>query len=210
MMLSILDFFTTNGENEIIFVSDDNGFKESTAALCKEFSEATGKTIKIKENAYYKEIIEKDVGPKIKDIVEPLPQFTKIREEVEKVIDELRWDASIDCFGNELWHNAFTLRKEVDSRYMEVVFKGLKNTIKEHILEKFIPISKILDLDDRITDGTSISIDKVEKAYRLYEQILNNYPEYIEQFYNAAADIINRSYLSPIDSLNNMGEDLPF
>ncbi len=210
MWLSILDFFKTNGENEVVFASNDNGFKENAVALCKEFGEVTGKTVEIKDNSYYNELTEKNTASEIKDSSETLPDFTKIREDIEEVIDALRWNVNEDYFGNENWYNTFVLQKEVDASYMRVVFGGLKNTVKSHILERSIPAFRVLDLDGRLADDTGIPTKNVEAALRLYEDILKKYPDYIEQFYAATAVIINRSYQAPIVSLDDMDGDLPF
>ena len=78
MWLSMLDFFKTNGEDEIVFVSNDNGFKENATALCKEFKEATGKAIEIKDNSYYKGLLDKDEESEEKHVSESLPDFAKM------------------------------------------------------------------------------------------------------------------------------------
>lgn len=208
--LSLSEYFKNNGEDEVLFVTDDNGFRDNIEFLCEEFNTLTGKTIEFKPNSYYKEIFSKTGEPHEPEDTEPLPDFAKIREDVEEVIDALRWDVSEDYYGNDHWYNTFTMQKEVDAKYMEVVFSGLKSTIKDHVFEKFISASKILDLDGRIADETSISMEKIESAYHLYEHILKNYPDYIEQFYTATAAIMNRSYKSPIVSLDVSDEDLPF
>ena len=210
MWLSILDFFKASGENEIVFVSSDNGFKESTTILCEEFNEVTGKTIEIKDNSYYKELLEKDTAPETKDVSGPLPDFSKIREQIEEVMDTLRWEVDEDYFGNENWYKTFVLQKEVDSKYMEIVFSGLKSTINDHIFESSVPAFKVLDLDGRIVEDKGIPMKKVENALHLYEDILKKYPDYIEQFYNATAIIINRSYNPPIHTYEDIDEDLPF
>lgn len=210
MWLSILDYFKVNGENEIVFVSSDNGFKENTSTLCKEFAKVTGKTILIKDNSYYKELLEKDTVTSTKDISEQLPDFSKIREDIDNVIDSLRWNVTEDYFGNESWESTFVLQKAVDSSYMRVVFTGLKRVVKEHIFELKIPAFRVLDLDGRIAEDNSISVKNIEAALRLYDDVLKNYPDYIEQFYNAAAAIINRSYREPSNTFEVLDEDLPF
>lgn len=62
MWLSVIDYFKANGESEIIFVSNDNGFKENANFLCAEFEENTGKKIDIKDNSYYKSIFDEYVS----------------------------------------------------------------------------------------------------------------------------------------------------
>ena len=81
---------------------------------------------------------------------------------------------------------------------------------KDHIFECSIPAFRVLDLDGRLADDTGIPMKNVEAALRLYEDILKKYPDYIEQFYTAAAVIINRSYQAPMQTFENSDEDLPF
>ena len=64
MWLSILDFFSSNGEDEVVFVSNDNGFKENSERLCTEFRDTTSKIIEIKDNSYYKTILDSDAVKK--------------------------------------------------------------------------------------------------------------------------------------------------
>ena len=210
LWISLLNYFKNNGEKEVVFVTDDGGFKNNTDFLCEEFGRITGKSIVIKPNLYYNELLEVEKAEPIVEKSEPLPDFSKIREDVEEVIDALRWDVSEDYYGNENWYNTFVLQKETDAGYMKVVFDDLKSTIKEHIFEQSIPASSVLDLDGRLVEDTGIPMKKVEAALRLYEDILNRYPDYMEQFYTACAAIINRSYQAQPITFENLDEDLPF
>lgn len=209
LWLSLLEYFKTNGETEVVFVSEDGGFKDNSDYLCDEFGKITGKNIVIKPNSYYNELLESEKEEPIKKS-EPLPDFSKIREQIEEVMDTLRWEVDEDYFGNENWYKTFVLQKEVDSKYMEIVFSGLKSTINDHIFECSIPAFKVLDLDGRLVEDKGIPMKKVENALHLYEDILKKYPDYIEQFYNATAIIINRSYNPPIHTYEDIDEDLPF
>ena len=48
LWLSILAYFRNNGENQIVFITDDkSAFRNNTEFLQKEFHDATGKTIEI-------------------------------------------------------------------------------------------------------------------------------------------------------------------
>lgn len=210
LWISLLEYFKSNGDSEVVFVTDDGGFKNNVEFLCEEFNKNTGKTIVIKPNSYYNELLELEKGEPPVKTSDVLPDFSKIRQEIEEVIDALRWNVSEDYFGNENWYNTFVLQKEVDSSYMEIVFTGLKNTINEHIFESSIPAFRVLDLDGRLADDKSIPMKNVEATVRLYEDVLKKYPDYIEQFYNAAAVIINRSYKAPINAFEDVDDDLPF
>lgn len=210
LWISLLNYFKNSGEAEVVFVTDDGGFKNNTEFLCEEFGKITGKSIVIKPNSYYNELLEVEKAEPIANKSETLPDFSKIREEIEEVIDALRWNVNEDYFGNENWDNTFVLQKEVDSSYMEIVFSGLKNTINDHIFECSIPAFRVLDLDGRLAEDKGIPIKNVEAALRLYEDILRKYPDYMEQFYNAAANIINRSYKAPTHTYEDFDDDLPF
>lgn len=210
LWISILEYFKNNGEEEVVFVTDDGGFKNNVEYLCEEFNKTTGKIVVIKPNSYYNELLELEKGDQTVKSSEDLPDFSKTRQEIEEVIDALRWNVSEDYFGNENWYNTFVLQKEVDSCYMEIVFSGLKSIISNHIFECSIPAFRVLDLDGRLADDKGIPMKNVEAALRLYENILKKHPNYIEQFYNAAAVIINRSYKAPINAFDDIDDDLPF
>lgn len=210
LWISLLNYFKNNGEKEVVFVTDDGGFKNNTEFLCEEFGKITGKSIIIKPNSYYNELLEVEkTEPTVKKH-EELPDFSKIREELEKVIDALRWNVNENYFGDENWYNTFVLQKEVDASYMKVVFESLKSTIKDHIFECSIPSLLVLDLDGRIADDAGIPMKNVEAALKIYEDILKHYPDYIEQFYAATAIIINRSYQAPTNTFENLDDDFPF
>lgn len=57
LWLSLLDYFKDNGEDEIVFMTDDKGFSRNGESLCDEFKSITGKTIEIKSNSSFKDLI---------------------------------------------------------------------------------------------------------------------------------------------------------
>lgn len=92
---------------------------------------------------------------------------------------------------------------------MEVVFAHLKQDIRDNLFETTIPAEKILGLDDRVKNGVSIPMSALESALSLYEEINRRLPDYLPQFYSAAASIINGNYVEP--RLSDDDEDnLPF
>lgn len=95
---------------------------------------------------------------------------------------------------------------------MEVVLNGLKNNITKHIFDEYVSAKDIFALDDRVKNGNvSISITELEDAYKLVEEIKKKYPEYLKQFYTAAANIFNNNYEAPPMSFEDIGDsDLPF
>ena len=55
----------------------------------------------------------------------------------------------------------------------------------------------------------TVPIDRLESAWRLYVEIREQYPEYLNQFYTAAANMFNRNYIEPQDVIV-VDDDLPF
>lgn len=208
--ISLLDFFQTSGEDEVVFVTNDNGFRKNTDELCKEFKESTGKNIIIKDNNYYKSLSdakEPEAVPLKKEV--PLPDVNQIRERINEVIYSLCGVDTEDYWGNPGWDRTFTLNQKVDASYMEHVFDHLKQDIRDNLFESAIPADKILGLDDHVENGVSIPMSSLEYALSLYEEILQKLPDYIPQFYSAAATIINRNYVEP-QRISTEDDELPF
>jgi len=208
--LSLLEFFQSSGEDDVVFITNDNGFRKNTDALCKEFKEFTGKNIVIKDNSYYKSQCEVKVSETIPPKNDsPLPDVNQLREKIHDVIHSLCGANIGDYWGNPYWNNTFTLSQRVDSAYIEYVFTHLKLYIRDHLFETVILAEKILGLDDRVTNGVSIPMSALEDALSLYEEIQQKLPDYLPQFYSAAATIINRNYIEP--QVIDVGDDeVPF
>lgn len=206
--LSILEYFKIRGENEIIFITNDKGFLKNENFLCEEFNTYTEKAIQIKPNNYFKELFQENEEIVESFNFEPLPNFSILREEIYDTINSLRWSIEYDYFGHEEWHNTFKLIEKVDTKYMETVFCSLRKTIEEHIFDKSLPASEFLELDIRVINNNNISMGDIEKALKLYEKIKNNYPNYLEQFYTATANILNQNYVEPVSEEED--DDIPF
>lgn len=203
--ISLLDFFKTHGEDTVVFVTDDKGFKNCAEALCKEFKDYTGKSITIEGNEYYKTVSDTTPPSPFQPKEElSLPDMNRVREKIRDSIFSL-CGFSYTVGYDEEWENNFNLYQKVDSAYLETVFSRLENYVKEHIFETHLSAKEILDLDDRITDLNPVPISAIEDALKIYQEVQQNLPDYLPQFYNAAAAIINRNYVV-IDDNN----DLPF
>ncbi len=197
LWLSLLDYFKDNGEDEIVFSTDDHGFIDNATFLCQEFKEVTGKTIEIKPNSSFKDLVkEKEVVVSVPKTT-PLPDFSSLRDEIQNTIADLRWAPHEDRWGDTEWNKTYNISTMVDARYMEVVFSGLEYTVKRYILNKTLPASSVLDLDMRVTDFEEIPMSAIEACLKLYQRILSDYPEYVQQFYEACANVVNDSYVAP-------------
>ncbi len=209
--ISLLDFFqTVADEDDVIFVTNDNGFRKSADELCKEFKEHTGKNITIKDNSYYKSLFEAkefETIPIKKD--DPLPDVNQLREKVSNVVYSLCGVESHDYWGNPDWDRTFTLSEKIDAPYMEYVFTHLKQNIRDNLFESAIPADKILELDDSVTNGVPIPMSTLEDALSLYEEIRQKLPDFLPQFYSAAATIVNRNCVEP-QVITAEEDELPF
>lgn len=207
MWLSILDFFKEKGEEEIVFVSNDNGFKENVEILCSEFEKITSKNISIKENSYYKIILDSETVKKEKEKEEQLPDVSQMRKKIRTVIEKLCGNYVENYWGQQEFVRTFTLTQKVDADYMEVVMNGLKSDINIHLFDEHIPAVDLFALDDRVVNGNiSVSISDLEEANNLFEEVKLQFPQFLKQFYTTAANIFNENYSEPIAT----GDDLPF
>lgn len=216
LWISLLEYFKNNGESQVVFVSDDGGFKNNVDFLCEEFRKITGKTIEIQQNSFYKELLNQiQTDNSQEDIqqdltAEELPNLETFRIEVEDVVDALRWIEYEDFFGDLQWSRTFTTSVPFDKSYIRTFFEGLRSDIASHIFETSVPASKILDFDGRVIDGDAeIPIKNLEKAFSIYQRVKNNYATYSEQFFEAAAKILNRNYVAP-KTITDIDDDLPF
>ena len=213
LWLSMLAYFKENGEDDIVFVTDDkSAFRNNTEYLQKEFCEVTGKTIEIHPNGYYKELIKQPEKPTPEPVPEGLPNLDAIREEVEEAVEGLRGVEWENYFGDPQWSQTFTTSVPFDKDYTKTFFAGLRSDIADHIFEKSVPASKLLDFDGRVIDcDTEIPMQNLEKALRIYQAVLSNYSQYSEQFFEAATKILNRNYKAPPAlPFDVSDDDLPF
>lgn len=205
--LSLLDYFKSSGENEIVFITDDNGFLKNESFLCVEFNTYTEKTIRIKPNNYFKELFQNNEEITESFNIEPLPNFSMLRDEIYDTIESIAYTEAYNDYGNEYCSMTFELIKKVDAHYMEIVFFSLRKIVEDHIFDKSLPASAFLELDIRIIDKCNILMTDIENLLKLYENIHKNYSDYLQQFYSATANILNRNFVEP-DSEED--DKLPF
>lgn len=214
LWLSILNYFRDNGENKVIFLTDDkSAFRNHTEFLQNEFHKITGKTIEIHPNAYYRELLSQPeiIEPVAEKVPEELPDLDVIRENIEEAVCGLLGVEWEDYYGNLQWSRTFTSSIPFDKDYVNVIFTGLIDVLNEHLFEKVIPASIVLNYDGRISDcETGIPIKNLEQVLDLYHAVLEKYPLHNEQFFEAVANILNRNYKAPSVSVSTSFEELPF
>lgn len=216
LWLSMLGYFKDNGEDDVIFVTDDkSAFRNNTEYLQKEFHEVTGKKIELHPNAYYKELLKQpeNLESVSEKKTEELPNLDSFREDIEEAVEGLRGVDWENYFGDPQWSQTFTTSVLFDKTYVKKFFDELQADISDHIFEKSVPASNIIDFDGRITDGDAeIPMKNLENALRVYQTVLKNYSQYNDQFFEAATKILNRNYKTFPSSSNDFIEEdeLPF
>lgn len=197
--LSLISFFKEHGEDSVIFISSDKGFCKNEIAdiLCTEFMECTGKTIEIKDNSYYRTLV--DIIPiQETPTQQKIPDVSTLREKIRDTLESICNIVSEDYLGRPICNRTFTLNEKVDAYYMQTFFKTLKSKIHNHIFDISVPASDILELDYIVSNAdVNIPISHLEQVLALYLDIQKQYPEYVDQFYLTSASIINKNYVEP-------------
>lgn len=213
--MSILQYFKELKEDiDVVFITNDNGFLNSIEALQAEFVEVTGKTIEIKDNNYYKILLGDESPPMVKEeeVIHKLLDIDKqaIRDRIEYTIDDICSIDTYDYWGHEQMERTFTTNEKFDVDYIKIMFRSLGINLENHIFESQISAYSILSHDDRIKDINPIPMQALDAAYELYEEILNKYPKFIEPFFNAVCEIMNRNFVAEYISQYSEDDEVPF
>lgn len=211
LWISIMNYFKDNGEDEIIFVTEDKGFVKNQDELIEEFKRETNKSIKIMPNTYYEELLKAEKDESTAKKPKPLPDFSSLRDRIQKTIYDLCFNVTEDYWGNETEESIFCISKEVDTFDVDIFFLKLEMIISNHILEKSVLTEEVFsNLDGFSPVIHDVSIDVLERVLHLYEDIKEQYPEYMNQFYTAVVNMFNRNYAEPKDQVDINDDDLPF
>lgn len=211
LWLSLMSFFKDQGEDEVIFTTDDQAFLKNEKFFVNEFQQITGKKIEIKPNSYYKEIItppkeEKTPLPKATDTL-PI-DLDSLRDQISLVMGSFCTVITENYFGDVNWIRAFTTSIKFDADCLAIIFGNMGSVLHAYLLDKTIPATKLLSANSGVKDDDAeIPINDVEKAVKLYENIKTNHPELLNQLFEASAKILNNNY---VVSKSVSEEELPF
>ena len=210
--LSVLEFFKNSKVKEVIFISDDNGFLKAAPELIEEFKNNTGRAIEFKTNAYCKELINEKTDKNTEEVTpqKPLPDVSLLRKEIDEAFEDLIWFEGEDSFGGPKWERTFDIYDIVDESYAKAFFDELSDKIQSHIFEARVLPSELLCVGNiEMLDKVLIPIERFEAANRVYESVKKNYAQYLDAFYLAFTQKINKNYQTkPFNDIN--ADDLPF
>jgi hypothetical protein len=214
MWYSILEYFKGNGEDEVVFVTNDGGFTKHIDTLQFEFNEFTDKKIEIHENSYYKDLIKRPNQQPDELPPHPLPDVNVLREKISETIGALcGFEGHYEDYNNryEQWYDAFILRAKISASDAETVFCGLRKVIESNLFEVGVPANTVFEWGDIIVNSRSISMNALQEALTLYEEIRDKMSDYLPQFYSTAANIINKQYREQPKALSFDDDDeIPF
>ena len=216
LWFSLLDYFSSNKYDEVIFITDDKGFGkgQSNDKLCKEFNEITGVVISIHKNNHYLTLIGEfevetiplspiTIKTELSDI-----EKKDLRDRIEISTHNIMWAELYDDWGNRDDDITFSTNLKFDVTYIENVFYSLSVELEKLVFQNELNASAILDLDNRISDHFSVPIENVEIINRLHIDIKEKHNEYLNQFYNAVANKLNQNYRVPV--VESDDDNLPF
>lgn len=208
LWISLLHFFKDyKDDKDIILITNDKGFLyQAKDKLEKEFLDFTKKTIQIKPNSYYNDLIgvdmPKDVITQIKKEISDIER-NELREEINSILENI-------CIVEETESNwisypteAFVIGKPLTNEIIAPCFANLEKLLSERIFEKNLFVSNFL-LGVPIDDKYKVDIQCFEALQNLYKKIKTNYKDYLPQFYNAACSIINRNYSNRVIEMDNL------
>ena len=214
LWLSLLEHFKNHDCSNLIFITGDKGFRNNADALCKEFSEYTGKSIEINGNNFYDSYIdgqginetkkENSSSPNVK-----FSDFALAREEVKTAITSLCFTECENNYGDTWLEKSFTLSHEVTADDMKSSFEKLRDIITVNLFETALQPNIAFPTISAINNKYAISTNELQTALALYEDIRNIHPEHISKFFSAAANIFNNNYEEPTFT-DVDDDDLPF
>ena len=208
--ISLKKYFKDNGENEIVFVTNDKGFINNKDKLIEEFEKETNKEIKIVSNSYYDEILKPDNNETTTKVSKPLPDLASLREKIHNTLYELCFVVETDYWGNEIKESIFLTSKKIDLLDVTVFYEELEKILNIHMLEKSIMTEEVFSVISSFSPVIySIPIEILERNLSLYKEIKEKHSDYINQFYSAAVSMFNLNYVKPAENIES-DDELPF
>ena len=228
--LSVIEYFKNQGEENVIFVSDDTVFAFNNSILINEFKSHTNKTITFKTKEEFLKMIAYENNKRAENIALKNndldfehdveinnisdEELARLREYIEHIIYEVCF---ISTGYNFEMDNTFTLISKIEAPYVKNMLTNLERNYENHLLEKNIPITEMVGYNEIIQDYYDIAINLYADLLSLYKDIKQDYPSLLPQFYKVVAKLINqycyrepRNYDDNVNVDMSSDEDVPF
>lgn len=202
--LSVIEYFKNQGENNVIFISDDKVFVNNSI-LVNEFKSHTNKNITIKTNEEFLKMIAYDENKKSEsfalknndlDIEHNIERFNYTDKEISRIRDEIEHIMYEMCliprgYDYEMVPT-FVLSYKIDAIYVKNILSNLAKNIYNHLLDESISITAIMDNDVILKSYYKIDITSCINLLNLYKEMKQDYPSLLPQFYGVVARLINQ------------------
>lgn len=206
LWLSLISFFKDQGEDEVLFLTNDKAFLNNKDYLIKEFQEKTNKKITIEENSYYSDHLDGN-GFKVHDRSEfNRDQIDLLRKRVRSTLFNL---CKVTRYEGIEPEKTFVALKEFDNESIKLFLKKLPETIKVNLLKTTIPAKIVFDNDPQIKNGTAdISLQVLEDLNDILLDITTNYQDLMDQFIEEVKTIFNQNFICDPKKKSFVGFDL--
>lgn len=209
--LSVIEYFKNQGENNVIFVSDDTVFASNNSILIDEFKSHTNRNITFKRNEEFLKMIAYDENKKFEsfvlknndlDVEHNIEKFNYTDKEISRIRDEIEHIMYEICliprgYDYEMVPT-FVLSYKIDAIYVKNILSNLAKNIYNHLLDESISITAIMDNDVILKSYYKIDVTSCINLLNLYKEMKQDYPSLLPQFYGVVARLINQyCYIEP-------------
>lgn len=228
--LSILNYDYTN-YSEVIFITNDNIFKQYEDEFQKEFSGKHNKSISIFKDPLSENVATPDkTSEKTKNsednkmienysesILEDYHKVNDFRNDLEQVLNDIIYFTNTNYGYSDDFEPRFIIHEYINIEDLEAFKIHLNTLISNNILSQKIsavdflkPYSNI----ENVIEYQSIEIDSVFKLLEIVSEFQKQLPKYTNAFLSVINDRINNeTYQLPvptIDPFDISDDDLPF
>lgn len=195
LWLSLINYFTINkSDQEIVFITNDNGFIKNSETLTQEFLNETKQKIQISSSEFYQNLISDKKNTKIdkNTIIKEVSdiELENLRKEINHAVEDIcfTWNQE-DGEMKEIFLVKYGGIKDTD---LTQYFENMQGVINKNIFNEYVSAK---DFWGDIVDSVSynIRIEKYIELNNVYLKMKNKYPDYLPQFFHTVAIIFNKN-----------------
>lgn len=216
--------------DEIVFLTNDNGFIKNKNKLQNEFKDKYGIEINILRDYGKIQEIEKQDTPNTTEPMEKehsynqrkiLEDFKKIelyRDQLDEILYKITMEQEYNSFGEYYDYPRFKISEKIELLPIEKLLNNLQQVTKENILKKMITPNEFLSIFEDVSVFAVSENIQTKNLVQLYELLLDAHSElnnYSKSIVKAIVDyIVSKTYTYESDSfaeIENIDDDeLPF